>query len=75
MNTGTLYKEYIPLYPTSALSSGGTIIFLIPGANGGYISGGDVSMSVTVKITKENGDPVTTAADVSLVNQPLSSIF
>ena len=75
MNTGTLYEEYIPLYPTSSLSGGGTIFFLIPGANGGYISGDDISMTVTLKITKENGDPVTLSDEVSLVNQPLSSIF
>ena len=75
MNTGTLYEEYIPLYPTSSLSTGGTIFFKIPGASGGYISGDEISMSVTLKITKANGDAVTPSDDVTLANQPLSSIF
>lgn len=27
MNTGTLYEEYIPIYPSSAITTGGSFFF------------------------------------------------
>ena len=67
--------EWIEYRPTTQITGGSAIDFLVPGTGAHYYNLRKTRLKVTLQLIKGNGDPVTPADAVGLVNMPMASLF
>ena len=74
MDTAVVQHSKERIYPTSAVTQGGPIMFRID-PSVGYIDGANTALTMTVSLTDDKGVPVTAADKVALGNLPVHTAF